>query len=481
MPPPHSHTSQSPTSPVVVVDMRVADRCTCGRAARIYRDVIAFATLLLGLIVGPQPVELLVGESVASVELFLDSRPVATLQGSPWAFVCDFGQELEPHELLAIGFDADGSEVGRSRQWINMPRRPAEAAIALEGGKDGEALIAHLTWESVVDAEPISISVTLDGKPLPVTDPHRIELPSFDTDQLHHFLAELEFSDNVSSVVEATFAGTYVDRVNTELTAVPIVLDKKARLPALESFSGRFTKDSSPLTVVAAEEGPAEVVVVRDEEARKDLNRLLRKDQEALWRRARGGSTSDRASVRTRLPLPVSLKIRYLWPTSDRRERSGYHLDIFPPSREFTSRDGGLFWLLTYVRKPLVGSQPNRYADAVAAAGLLAAGRNRRRAVVLLLGEDAEAQDTSQFDLAAASDYLDTLGVPLFVWSTSRDAGNDEPQSKIVDVSSLSKLGDAARDLYASLERQRIVWLNGTHRPQDIVLNDEGLRAQLVR
>jgi hypothetical protein len=243
---------------------------------------------------------------------------------------------------------------------------------------------------------------------------------------------------------------------------VPIILERRANLPKLESFSGRFTKGSRQLTVVAAEEGPAEVIVVRDEAARKDLNRLLRKDQEALWRRARGGSTSDRASVRTRLPLPADVKIRFLWPTSARRERPGYDLDIFPPSKELTSRAGGLFWLLTYVRQPFAEGQPNRYADAVAAAGLLAARRNRRRAVLLLIAENSETEDTSQFSLAAASKYLDSLRVPLFVWSTSRRRAHSVAESGVVDVSSIGKLGLAARDLFETLERQRIVWLSGT-------------------
>jgi hypothetical protein len=443
--------------------------------------LIAFATLLLGLIIGPQPVELLVGSSVASVELSLDGRPVGSLDGDDWTITCDFGQRLEPHELVAVAFDADHNELGRTKQWVNMPSRPAEAILAVEKNPSGVGLIAHLTWESVVEEEPLAITALFDGRQIEVSNPRRIVIPDFDPDQLHHLRIELDFSDNVSSVVETTFAGAYVDRVRTELTAVPVVLDKRARVPPLYTLSGHFEKNSQPLRVVAVEDGPAEIIVVRDESARRDLNRLHRSDREGLRRRARGGRSSDRETARTRFSLTEDMQLRFLWPLSDRQERSGYDLEIFPPSREFTSRDGGLFWLLTYVRQPFPARGSYRYADAVAAAGLLAAGRNRRRAVVLLVGKDFEAHESSQFKLSVAADYLDSLGVPLHLWTTTRAREEQTDPARFVDVSSFDKLGRAIGNLYEEVDRQRIIWLDGTHLPQSIDFRRDELPLRLIR
>jgi hypothetical protein len=443
--------------------------------------VIAFATLLLGLIVGPQPVEILVGDSVATVELILDGNPIRTLEGGIWSTTCDFGQDLEPHSLVAIAYNEDGQEIDRAEQWINMPRSSAEATVALEGGKDGKGVVARLSWESVVDSEPPSVAATFDGRPLEVTDPSRIALPDFAADQLHHFRAEIDFSNNVSSVVDATFAGTYVDSVDTELTAVPVELHGKERSLALADLSGRFSREATPLKAVAIERGPAEIIVVRDEGARGDLNRLHRRDQESLWRRARRGRLSDRDSVRTRFPLPAETKFRFLWPSPNRQERSGYDLEVFPLSADFTPDDGGLLWLLTYVRQPQTAPDGNRYADAVAAAGLLAAQRNRRRAVVLLLGGDAEGRDMSQFELKTVRAYLRSLGVPLQIWSTSGGLTGKKERQRVVDVSSLAKLGRASQTLFETIDRQRIIWLEGRHLPPNIALDPGDLPVRLVR
>ncbi len=116
--------------------------------------MIAFASLFLGLIVGPEPIEILVGDEVAAVELRLDGRTVGELRGAPWRLVCDFGPQLRPHELLAVAYDLNRREIARARQWINLPRRPAEASVMLDGGADGRGLIARLSWESVVATEP---------------------------------------------------------------------------------------------------------------------------------------------------------------------------------------------------------------------------------------------------------------------------------------------------------------------------------------
>jgi hypothetical protein len=424
--------------------------------------VIAFATLLLGLIVGSQTVELVVGKPVTSVEILLDGRRVGVLRGGNWSLPCDFGPDLEPHELVAIGFDSDHREVARARQWVNLPRGPAETSVAFEGGEDGKGVVARLSWESVVGAEPLSVRASFDGRPLEVSDPRRIRLPSFDPDQLHLFRAELDFSANVSSLVEAAFAGSFVDRVNSELTAVPVVLEKGAELPPLQRLQGRFWKDNRRLLVVGAEEGPAEVVFVRDEAARRALVGFLRLSEKELRRRARTGRFTER-------PYP------------ERQKRPGYDLEVFPPSAEFTGRDGGFYWLLSHVRQPPVDSDEPHFEDAVAAAGLLAAGRNRRRAVVLLLGSERPAADASRFGIGAVRAYLDDLGVPLLVWTTAKDPAAVGDWGPAVEVSSLGKLERAVKTLYRTIGRQRIIWLDGTHLPQDLDLRSEGLRIELVR
>jgi hypothetical protein len=98
---------------------------------------IAFLTLFLGLTLGPQPIEVTVTGPVATIELRLDGAPAGLIAGPPWSGRIDFGQSLLPHELTARALDAQGQEIGRVQQWVNLPRSPAEVDVFLENGPAG--------------------------------------------------------------------------------------------------------------------------------------------------------------------------------------------------------------------------------------------------------------------------------------------------------------------------------------------------------
>ncbi len=442
--------------------------------------MIAFASLFLGLVVGLEPVELLVGDAVAAVEIRLDGRIAGELRHEPWSLVCDFGPRLRPHELVAIAYDRDGREIDRARQWVNLPRRPAEASVMLDGGNGGRGVTARLSWESVVSTEPSEVIVTFDGRPLAVDDPRRIALPAHDPEKLHFLRAELDFSRNVTTVLEIVFGGSYADRLSVELTAVPLILAKATKLPPIEELRDDFADDSGPLTVVAAERGPAEVIVVRDENVRRVLNRIGRGSGKNLRRRARVGRGGKAAkSLRFRMSLPRDHQVRFLWPFPERRadrgqSGAGVDFDVLSPSQAFASRDGGFYWLLSEYSPPAGASREQRMADAVAVAGLLAAGRNRRRAVVLVTR--AGTVDSSTFEPDDVRDYLRRLRVPLFVWAPEEATEQlTRRWGPVADVSSLRKLEQAVEELQQGLDRQRIVWIDGVHPPGEIVLhNDRG-------
>ncbi len=440
--------------------------------------MIAFASLFLGLIVGTEPVELLTGATVAAVEIRIDGRTVGELRAEPWSLVCDFGTELRPLELVAVAYDPEGHELGRARQWVNLPRRPAEASLVLDGGGHGRGVSARLSWESVVGAVPAAVKLTFDGQPLEVEDPRRIALPDHDPEQLHFLRAELDFSRNVSTVLEIVFGGSYADQLSVELTAVPVDLARGGKLPALQDLRGEFTRVGRPLRVVAAEEGPAEVVVVRDEKVRRVLNRIGRTSDKALRRRARVGLRGTAAnSLRYRMSLPPDHQVRFLWPFPERQERARIDFEVLSPSQAFTSRDGGLYWLLTEYSPPAGAAPEQRLADAVAVAGLLAAGRNRRRAVVLVTR--GATADESTFTPEAVRAYLHRLRVPLFVWSPEEATAElAQRWGPVADVSSLPRLEQAVRELAHRLERQRIVWIDGVHPPGEITLTHrtDGIR-----
>ena len=123
---------------------------------------------------------------------------------------------------------------------------------------------------------------------------------------------------------------------------------------------------------------------------------------------------------------------------------------------------------------------PLMMSDAVAVAGIRAAEGNGRRAVILLLGQERE--DGSRFSVEAARSYLNALRVPLIVWDLSGPAkdvppGWGEPRP----VDNVDDLVRAVRRVRYQLDRQRIVWVNGRHLPQDIELSDKAKGIRLAK
>ncbi len=445
--------------------------------------MVAFVSLFVGLIAGSQTVQLLVGAPVAAVEVFLDGRSLGVLEGEPWGLACDFGEEVQPHELLAVARDGEGREIGRARQRLNLPAGHSRADVVLEGGTGGSGVVARLAWASVVAAEPAAVTATFDGQPLRVEDPRRIELPPHDPRKLHFFRAELDFPENVSAVVERAFGGTYADEISAELTALPVRLEERRRLPDPAELDGWFVGRGEPLRVVATEEGAADLVVVRDPAAQAAVERF-RYQQRADLTRFPGLAVFEdpKESLRGLLPLGRGCRVRFLWPLTERREQRGaltYDL-LLPPTEDFSSAGGGLYWLLLDKRPPAVRGRATRLADAVAVAGLLAAGRDRRRAVLLLA--DGRGEDASQISPASARRYLESLRVPFFAWAPdAADLLAERGWGPVETVGSLRALEDVYRDLDRALDGQRIVWLDGMHLPQDIALSALAEGIELAR
>ncbi len=413
--------------------------------------MIAFASLFLGLVLGVQPVEVVVGEGVVAVEILLNGRSLGMMRGEPWTMDCDLGAELAPQELEAVAYDADEQEIGRVRQWLNLPQAPAVASIVLEPHEEGRPRLARLSWESIAQTEPRKIAAAFDGKPLRVDDARRILLPPHDTKQLHFLRVELDFGFNVSSLVELTFGGTYADEINTEMTAIPVLAEKKNRVPPLaETFQGWFLSKGKPLQVVAVEKGPAELVVV--------MNRPLPPIAAQYTPRPRAAA-----------PLPRGLRLRFLTPVPQSHQGVVTPFSLFPTSEEYTGSDGGLYWLLSRVTLPTLLDREQHLADAVAVAGLTAYERRRRRAVLLILS--ARPDVAGQLRAAQTRRYLERLKVPLYLWTPD---GRPTPElaewGEAVDISAVGKLTLAFSKLTAELDRQWIVWLDGTYLPQEITL-----------
>jgi hypothetical protein len=170
--------------------------------------LVNFESLFLGLVLGTQTVMVQVADPVERVELLLDGQSVAEIVGPPWRGQVDLGRDLLPHELVAVAYDANDSELDRATQWLNLPRQPAETHILLERDETGRAVSARVSWESLVDDRPSAIRAEFDGIPLePGSDQVIGGLPC----QLrHHRRCSLD-SEGTAEPSEAT--GDICDRI----------------------------------------------------------------------------------------------------------------------------------------------------------------------------------------------------------------------------------------------------------------------------
>lgn len=434
--------------------------------------MITFATLFLGLVLGPQEISLAVEGDVAEVILRLDDREVATLAGPPWSVELDFGDRLHPHKLDAVALDADGTALDRAVQWINLPRGRAEAAWVLEGEPDAGPSGARLVWTHVAHADAETLAVSFNGQPIAVSSDGRVRFPVYDPDELQVLDADLQFADGARYRAEIGFGARLGYGADTDLTGVSVVF-RRGSPPGLADLEDWFLRYGQPVRVVGVERSPARVVFVIDRTAIPSLRDL-----------AAFGS----ALTTSETGLRRGEQVRFLFPDVKESREEGAGARLFSISQPFSQEHGSFGWLVTRVAAP-ENSGPRRVTDAVAVAGVQAAAESRPRAVVLVLGyEDA---DVSAYTVLEVRQFLRELRVPLLVWWTGRPSTVNisenrrpltvgTPWGKAGDISTLNRLLDRLEDLRDLLDHQQTVWIEGRHLPSSIELSHRAKRLTLA-
>jgi hypothetical protein len=395
---------------------------------------------------GPHVVELQVAPGVHIVRITLEGRPVAVLDEAPWRATIDFGSSIVPGELMAIGYDKRGDEIARATQLINVPRPVAEFNISLQNDGEGVPKTAQFKWEHLVAAKALSATLMIDGKPVPLDKSGSARLPPLDMKRLHLISGEMRFEDGFVTRRELVVGGEVTDTAESEMT--PIGVRQTGAIAA--NLSDCFTSGGAPIRVGAVEKLPALVLFVFD----PDPEDPLRKLNPQL-----SGGLLQKMEVRHLFPLDPGTFMRVIFPISQRRSTTNKSTaELFPPSKDVASDEGGLIWFLTRpYETPFDPAAPRQFTDAVGVAGLNAITGAQRRAVVLVLS--GHADDGAQ-SAASVRSYLASIGVPLFVWSPS----GPRPEMRaawgeIDDISSRANFKIAADRLRAELASQRIAWM----------------------
>jgi hypothetical protein len=427
---------------------------------------LGFATLFLGLTTGTSPVRLMTAPPVAAVELRLDGAGVATLAGEPWTTPIDFGQELLPHELVAVGFDAGGREVARIRQWINMPQPEAAVTVVLERDADGKIRAARLGWASKQGLRPTDLTAELDGAPLQVPSLDRLLLPDLDMATAHVLRVSVAFGAAGSASNQVVLGGSVGEEARVELTAVPIVVREGGPTPTAQELQGHILVGGRPALVIAVEKGPVAVAAVVDPGTKDQLRRVVLDwvRREAGYQGPGLGQGDDRLYLVD--PRPETTVDPFQRPTAVFPTRLVPNIDRF-----------ALLNFLGTAGSFGASTAAARLADAVAVAGVVAAGARARRAVILVSGRGLSGPE---FDRSRG--LLQALGVPLHVWSlrsTPTQEMTSLPGAESIARAPVLRVANAR--LQRELSRQFLVWVEGTHRPQDVTLDAGVATVALAR
>ncbi|HRY43871.1 MAG TPA: hypothetical protein P5164_07990 [Thermoanaerobaculia bacterium] len=442
--------------------------------------MVSFVSLFVGFVVGIVNVQLMATAEVHRVELFLDGQVVAELR-EPYSRPVDLGCEPAPHELVAVAYDERGRVLSSARQWVNRPRATADLSLLVDGGGESPPRTARLVWRALAGEVPRSIAVSFDGVMLPVTNPQRIELPEHDPTHVHLLRADIDFGRGVVASAEMIVGGPSRVEARSELSAIPLSVDEGAALPAAEDLAGWLEAGGRPLEVAAVEDGPVDVVVVGERSVPEALKRFGRRSRRS--RRSRAESTATAPAMPSEAPAPVALdvRLRFLWPVATIWTQSAMVANNFLASSSSDEARLDIDWL-----KARHGDWPNwsgtseRLADAVAVAALTAAEGNRRRAVVLVLGPSAK--DDSLVTAEETARFLGRIGVPLYVWSLGETPSPESSRWPAPrTIASAADLDTAVRDLTTAAARQRIVWVEGSHLPQDVELGPLAKGIRLAR
>ncbi len=449
-------------------------------------ELVTFVSLLVGLVVGEHTVVLDVSKPVDHVDLVLDGQTIGVVKDPPWSFRHDFGDELQPHELIAVARGSDGKELARARQWINLPRGLVEAQLTLEGRANAEQRTARLTWSNIYGTQPSRIEVFLDDEllkldvPLDGAPPRSIRLPASDPYQPHFLHAELDFGAYGSATADLAFGAGFGEQVWTELTGVPVLLDKKNGSFEVQELDGWFLSNSDPVKVTRVAMGGANIKVVIGSEARIRLRQISQGSRE-MFHNTRGQprSVEKLRGARAKAPQRHGEAISVFWPIPKQLSQDGIAYEIFEAAgaydRDYPVRGNDLAFL-----KPTQAAEgPQKLAEAVATAGLAAAAGGHRRAVVLIMvGDDP---DSSGISPQAAVAFLQRLHVPLYVWSPSNKTPRQGPWGEVEHIPSLRALSGSYKRLSKTLARQRVVWLDGAYLPQSIELSPQAEKLRIVQ
>jgi hypothetical protein len=266
----------------------------------------------------------------------------------------------------------------------------------------------------------------LDGKVISRTiNNEPISLGALDPKTPHVVGIEVQFGDGAVTRKQVVFGDSYSEKAPVELTAIAVRQRGASEPPA----GGCLTVNGKKVEARGGDRGPANVTFVINSGA--DMTR----------RESLSSKGSD-----DRFALPET-EVRVVSPAL----RPGRQGTAQFPAMTIAGAKGTKQVLLSH--RPALGQE--RFADAIAAAGVRALRSEQRRAVVFVIGPQW-TRDFSAYPPALVRSYLERIGVPFRVWSFIGTPPELEAWGPVQEVSTSAGLQQATEELRRELDSQRV-------------------------
>ncbi len=420
-----------------------------------------------GLVVGELEVDVDLGGQARSAELFLDGEQACSVSAAEASCKVNLGPDPHVHLLELVAEDG-----ARAERWVNRPGQEAELSLLpLPPAEQTGPCRARIGWAHPEHQNPVELEVILPGdKPVIAPGGHSVSFPCPQAGQTQMLVAMAVFPDGRR--VEATAAiGGFTEQTSVELHAVSLVAGP--RTPC-ETGTGTWPEAAERL-----EKSGFEVVIVLDPEARYQLLR------NSGWNTGRlannsGASTKAfdqvvRSGSQDSAPKPKSswLKAKATLFDADRLWYVAPDQGLHRVNGFGAGRPNWLDLLFKFGLADVPGKP--RIADAVAASGLVAAAGPRRRAVVLVLGNNVHKRDGSSFSPRQAREYLAEVGVPLLVLRNGKRREDGWPAGlSALNMEVMSKSLKTVREI---LDAQCMAWFSTRQQPSQLEqILPEGVR-----
>ncbi|MCH7664600.1 MAG: hypothetical protein IH936_01520 [Acidobacteria bacterium] len=408
-----------------------------------------------GLVVGELEVRVDLGPEGQPAELYLDGERECTVSAEHATCTVDLGADPHVHLLELVRESGE-----RTERWVNRPGQEAELEVVPLPPTGSRQCEARIGWTHPERLDPVELEVTLAGSQPEIAAGGRlVRFPCPEPGQSQILVALAVFPDG-RRVESVAVTGGFAEQTLVALHAVPLVSDAKIAAPC-ESTAAGWSEAAERV-----EKSGFEVVIVLDPGAAYLALRA------SGWDRGRLENTSASTKV-------FDQAVRSGGKSSEPKPRNSWlksKASLFDADRLwYVAPDQGLHrvngfgagrpnWLKLLFKFGLadVPGQP-RIADAVAASGLVAAAGPRRRAVVLILGNNVHKRDGSRFSPRQAREYLAEVNVPLVVLRNGKRREDGWPAGlPALNMEAMSRSLARVREL---LDAQCIAWFSEKWNP----------------